>query len=118
MSVHRQIAMRGNNVMLGYYKDPEATAAAFQGGWFHSGDLAVMHPDNYTQIVDRKKDVIISGSENISTVEVEDVIYQHPDVMEVAVVPIPDDKWGKCPRPLSCPAPACSPTPRRSSIFA
>ncbi len=88
-----EIVMRGNNVMLGYYKDPEATAEAFKGGWFHSGDLAVMHPDNYAQIVDRKKDIIISGGENISTVEVENVLYSHPDIMEVAVVPIPDEKW-------------------------
>jgi len=93
-----EIVMRGNNVMLGYYKDPEATAEAFYGGWFHSGDLAVMHPDNYVQIMDRKKDVIISGGENISTVEVESVLYKHPDVMEVAVVPIPDEKWGEVPK--------------------
>ncbi len=85
-----EIVMRGNNVMKGYYKDEEATAKAFEGGWFHSGDLAVMHPDNYVQIMDRKKDIIISGGENISTVEVENVIYMHPDVKEVAVVPMLD----------------------------
>lgn len=90
--------MRGNNVMLGYYKDPEATAQAFKGGWFHSGDLAVMHPDNYVQIMDRKKDIIISGGENISTVEIENVIYQHPKVLNVAVVAIPDSKWGEVPK--------------------
>ena len=95
--------MRGNNVMLGYYKDPEATAEAFAGGWFHSGDLAVIHPDGYAQIMDRKKDIIISGGENISTVEVENVIYRHPDVLEVAVVPIPDPKWGEVPKAFIVP---------------
>ena len=90
--------MRGNNVMLGYYKDPQASDDAFRGEWFHSGDLAVMHPDNYVQIMDRKKDIIISGGENISTVEVENAIYQHPDVLEVAVVGVPDEKWGEVPK--------------------
>ncbi|HAA05404.1 MAG TPA: acyl-CoA synthetase, partial [Syntrophobacteraceae bacterium] len=93
-----EIVMRGNNVMLGYYKDQEASDDAFRGGWFHSGDLAVMHPNNYVQIMDRKKDIIISGGENISTVEVENVIYQHPDVLEVAVVRVPDEKWGEVPK--------------------
>jgi acyl-CoA synthetase (AMP-forming)/AMP-acid ligase II len=93
-----EIVMRGNNVMTGYYKDPEATEEAFQGGWFHSGDLAVMHPDGYAQIMDRKKDIIISGGENISTVEVESIIYGHPDVQEVAVIPVPDEKWGEVPK--------------------
>ncbi|MDR3554511.1 MAG: acyl--CoA ligase family protein [Syntrophobacteraceae bacterium] len=93
-----EIVMRGNNVMLGYYKDPKATEVAFAGGWFHSGDLAAMHPDNYIQIMDRKKDIIISGGENISTVEVENAIYQHPDVLEVAVVSTPDPKWGEVPK--------------------
>ena len=93
-----EIVMRGNNVMLGYYKDPKATAEAFAGGWFHSGDLAAIHPDNYVQIMDRKKDIIISGGENISTVEVENAIYQHPDVLEVAVVSTPDPKWGEVPK--------------------
>ncbi len=93
-----EIVMRGNNVMLGYYKDPVATADAFQGGWFHSGDLAVIHPNNYLQIMDRKKDIIISGGENISTVEVENAIYRHPDVVEVAVVSAPDEKWGEVPK--------------------
>jgi len=93
-----EIVMRGNNVMLGYYNDPEATETAFAGGWFHSGDLAVMHPDNYIQIMDRKKDIIISGGENISTVEVENVLYKHPDILEAAVVPVPDPKWGEVPK--------------------
>ena len=105
-----EIVMRGNNVMLGYYKDPDATAEAFKGGWFHSGDLAVMHPDNYAQIMDRKKDIIISGGENISTVEVENVLYKHPDIMEVAVVPIPDEKWGEVPKAFVVPMPGTSPT--------
>ena len=93
-----EIVMKGNIVMTGYYKDAEATKEAFRGGWFHSGDLAVMHPDNYIQIMDRKKDIIISGGENISTVEVENVIYRHPDVLEVAVIPMPDAKWGEVPK--------------------
>jgi len=93
-----EIVMRGNNVMLGYYKDPQATEEAFRGGWFHSGDLAVMHPDNYIQIMDRKKDIIISGGENISTVEIENALYNHPDVLEVAVIPVPDAKWGEVPK--------------------
>jgi len=93
-----EIVMRGNNVMLGYYKDEAATADAFAGGWFHSGDLSVMHPDGYIQIMDRQKDIIISGGENISTVEVENTIYKHPDVVEVAVVSTPHPKWGEVPK--------------------
>ncbi|MGA7878415.1 MAG: hypothetical protein WCA08_22335 [Desulfoferrobacter sp.] len=103
-----EIVMRGNNVMLGYYKDPQASDDAFRGGWFHSGDLAVMHPNNYVQIMDRKKDIIISGGENISTVEVENVIYQHPDVLEVAVVGVPDDKWGEAPKAFVVPRPGAT----------
>ena len=105
-----EIVMRGNNVMLGYYKDPEATKAAFAGGWFHSGDLAVMHPDKYVQIMDRKKDIIISGGENISTVEIENVIFRHPDVLEVAVIPIPDEKWGEVPKAFVVPKEGANPT--------
>ena len=93
-----EVVMRGNIVMLGYFKDPEATEKAFRGGWFHSGDLAVMHPDNYIQIMDRQKDIIISGGENISTVEVENTLYRHPAVLEAAVVSTPDDKWGEVPK--------------------
>ena len=92
-----EVVMRGNNVMLGYYRDPEATEAAFRGGWFHSGDLAVMHPDGYIEIRDRAKDIIISGGENISSVEVERVLYEHPAVMEAAIVARQDDKWGEVP---------------------
>lgn len=105
-----EIVMRGNNVMTGYYKDPEATAQAFEGGWFHSGDLAVMHEDGYVQIKDRKKDIIISGGENISTVEVENVIYRHPDVQEVAVIPVPDEQWGEVPKAYIVPKPGSHPT--------
>ncbi len=93
-----EIVMKGNLVMLGYYKDPEATEKAFRGGWFHTGDLAVTHPDNYIQIMDREKDIIISGGENISSVEVENTLYKHPDVLEVAVVATADPKWGEVPK--------------------
>ncbi len=93
-----EIVMRGNNVMKGYYADPETTARAFAGGWFHSGDVAVRHPDGYIEIVDRAKDVIISGGENISTVQVEQVLLEHDAVLECAVVAAPDPKWGEVPK--------------------
>jgi fatty-acyl-CoA synthase len=93
-----EVIMRGNNVMKGYYNDPEATARAFRGGWFHSGDLGVMHPDGYIELRDRAKDIIISGGENISTIEVEQVILQHPAVLECAVIAVPDPKWGETPK--------------------
>jgi fatty-acyl-CoA synthase len=92
-----EIMMRGHDVMKGYFKNPEATAAAFRGGWFHTGDLAVMHPDGYIDIKDRSKDIIISGGENISSIEVEGALYRHPAVLEAAVVARPDDKWGETP---------------------
>jgi fatty-acyl-CoA synthase len=92
-----EIAIRGNTVMKGYYKDPTATTAAFAGGWFWSGDAAVVHPDGYLQIRDRLKDVIISGGENISSVEVEAVLYRHPAVLAAAVVARPHAKWGESP---------------------
>lgn len=92
-----EIVIRGNSVMKGYYKNPEATAEAFAGGYFHSGDIAVQHPDGYVQISDRAKDIIISGGENISSVEVEGVLMGHPDVLLAAVVAKPDDKWGEVP---------------------
>jgi fatty-acyl-CoA synthase len=92
-----EILMRGNNVMKGYLKNPTATAEAFAGGWFHSGDLAVWHPDGYVEIKDRSKDIIISGGENISSIEVEDVLYRHPAVLEAAVVARPCDTWGETP---------------------
>ena len=112
-----EVVMRGNVVMLGYYKDPEATEKAFKGGWFHSGDLAVMHPDNYIQIMDRQKDIIISGGENISTVEVENVIYRHPDVLEVAVVAIPDEKWGEVPKAFITPKYGTTPSSKEIIDF-
>jgi fatty-acyl-CoA synthase len=93
-----EIALRGNGVMLGYLDDAEATARACADGWFHSGDGAVMHPDGYIEIRDRLKDVIVSGGENISSVEVEQVIVRHPSVLEVAVIGIPDDHWGERPK--------------------
>lgn len=90
-----EIMLRGNTVMKGYLKNPEATAEAFKGGWYHTGDIAVLHPDGYVEIKDRSKDVIISGGENISSLEVEEVLYKHPEIMEAAVVARPDDKWGE-----------------------
>ena len=92
-----EIALRGNTVMKGYLANPAATREAFEGGWFRSGDLAVMHPDGYIEIKDRAKDIIISGGENISTLELEEVLYRHPAVMEAAVVAKPDEKWGETP---------------------
>ena len=92
-----EILFRGNIVMKGYFKNPNASSATFQGGWFHSGDLGVCHPDGYVEIRDRAKDVIISGGENISTIEVEGVLYQHPAVLEAAVVARPDEQWGETP---------------------
>jgi fatty-acyl-CoA synthase len=93
-----EVLMRGNNVMLGYYENPQATADAFEGGWFHSGDLAVVHPDGYIELRDRKKDIVISGGENISSIEVEKVLADHPAVAEVAIVAVPDAKWGEVPK--------------------
>ncbi|HSK59682.1 MAG TPA: acyl--CoA ligase family protein [Actinomycetospora sp.] len=93
-----EIVMRGNNVMSGYFRDPEATAKAFAGGWYHSGDLGVMHPDGYVELRDRAKDVVISGGENISTVEVEQAVLSHPAVLEAAVVGVPDERWGERPK--------------------
>ena len=109
-----EIVVRGNVVMKGYYNDPEATAQAFRGGWFHTGDAAVVHPDGYVEIRDRYKDVIISGGENISSIEVEGALLRHPAVLEVAVVGMPHEQWGESPhafvvlrpgaarRPTSC----------------
>src|SRR5579875_1297334 len=92
-----EVFMRGNIVMKGYLKNPQATAEAFAGGWFHTGDLGVQHPDGYIEIRDRSKDIIISGGENISTIEVEGVLYRHPAVLEAAVVARPDPHWGETP---------------------
>ena len=93
-----EVLMRGNNVMTGYYNNPEATIDAFRGGWFHSGDLAVVHPDGYIEVRDRMKDIVISGGENISSVEVEKVLYEHPAVLECAVIAVPDEQWGEVPQ--------------------
>ncbi|MFN8231920.1 MAG: AMP-binding protein [Actinomycetota bacterium] len=95
-----EVTVRGNDVMLGYFRDEAATAEAFRGARFHTGDLAVVHPDDYIELRDRSKDVIVSGGENISSVEVEQALASHPTVLEVAVVPIPDDHWGE--RPAAC----------------
>lgn len=92
-----EVMFKGNIVMRGYFKNPTATEQAFKGGWFHSGDLAVMDADGYLRITDRSKDVIISGGENISSIEIEDVLYTHSDVLEAAVVAMPDEKWGETP---------------------
>jgi fatty-acyl-CoA synthase len=101
-----EVIMRGNNVMTGYYRDPEATANAFRGGWFHSGDVGVWHPDGYIELMDRSKDIIISGGENISSQEVEKLIMEHPAVLEVAVIGVPDEKWGEVPKAFVVKRPA------------
>jgi fatty-acyl-CoA synthase len=92
-----EVVLRGNNVMLGYYRDPEATAAATMDGWFKTGDVGVIHPDGYVELRDRSKDVIISGGENIASIEVEQALASHPSVLECAVVAAPDPKWGEVP---------------------
>ena len=92
-----EVMLRGSTVMKGYLKDPAATEAAFKGGWFRTGDLGVVHPDGYMEIKDRSKDIILSGGENISSLEIEEVLYRHPGVLEAAVVARPDDKWGESP---------------------
>ncbi|GAA2898031.1 AMP-binding protein [Pseudonocardia halophobica] len=105
-----EVVMRGNTVMKEYFRDPEATAEAFAGGWFHSGDLGVLHPDGYVELRDRAKDVIISGGENISTIEVEHAVAAHPDVLEVAVLGVPDERWGERPKAFVVPRPGRLPT--------
>jgi fatty-acyl-CoA synthase len=112
-----EIAIRGNTVMKGYYKDSDATQEAFRDGWFWSGDAAVVHPDGYIQIRDRLKDVIISGGENISSVEVEAVLYRHPAVQAAAVVAMPDPKWGEVPCAFVELRDAMSPTPEEIISF-
>ena len=92
-----ELMLRGNTVMKGYLKNPTATDEAFRGGWFHTGDLGVRHPDGYVEIKDRAKDVIITGGENVSSLEVEETLYKHPQIMEAAVVARPDDRWGETP---------------------
>jgi fatty-acyl-CoA synthase len=112
-----EIVVRGNVVMKGYYNDPEATAKAFEGGWFHSGDGAVVHPDGYAEVRDRIKDVIISGGENISSVEVEGVLLRHPAVQEAAVVGLPDEKWGEAPHAFVILKPGQTATPEELRQF-
>jgi fatty-acyl-CoA synthase len=96
--------------MLGYYDNPKATAEAFQGGWFHSGDLAVVHPDGYIELRDRMKDIVISGGENISSIEVEKALADHPSVAEVAIVAFADEKWGEVPKAYVGLKPGCAAT--------
>jgi fatty-acyl-CoA synthase len=93
-----EVLMRGNTVMTGYFRDPEQTEVTLADGWYHSGDLGVRHPDGYVELRDRKKDIIISGGENISSIEVENAIKKHPAVVDVAVVSTPDEKWGERPK--------------------
>jgi fatty-acyl-CoA synthase len=112
-----EIVVRGNVVMKGYCKDPEATAKAFAGGWMHTGDAAVVHPDGYVEIRDRMKDVIISGGENISSVEVEGVLLRHPAVQEAAVVGLPDTRWGEAPHAFVVLKPGAAATPEDIRLF-
>jgi fatty-acyl-CoA synthase len=112
-----EIVVRGNVVMKGYYNDPPASEQAFRGGYFHSGDAAVVHPDGYVDIRDRIKDVIISGGENISSVEVEGVVLRHPAVQEIAVVGLPDAKWGEAPHAFVVFKPGASATPEELRAF-
>jgi fatty-acyl-CoA synthase len=106
-----EVMFRGNIVMKGYFRNPDATQTAFQGGWFHSGDLAVVHSDGYLQLKDRAKDIIISGGENISSIEIEDVLYQHPGIRLAAVIAAMDDRWGEVPHAFIEPHPDHSITP-------
>jgi fatty-acyl-CoA synthase len=112
-----EVVMRGNNVMLGYFAQPDATAESFRGGWFHSGDLGVWHPDGYIELRDRKKDIIISGGENISTIEVEQILCRHPAVLECAVIGIPDDRWGERPKAFVTVKPGTSATAEELIAF-
>jgi len=105
-----ELVLRGNTVMKGYLKNRPASDEAFRGGWFHTGDLAVKHADGYVEIKDRAKDIIISGGENISSLEVEEVLYRHPEVMEAAVVARPDAKWGESPCAFVTLKPEAAPT--------
>ncbi len=111
-----ELMLRGNTVMKGYLKNPAATQEAFAGGWFHTGDLAVTHPDGYVEIKDRAKDIIISGGENISSLEVEEVLYKHPAVMEAAVVARPDEKWGETPQAFVTLKPGAEPVTEAAII--
>jgi 3-(methylthio)propionyl---CoA ligase len=112
-----EVMLRGNTVMKGYLRNQDATDAAFAGGWFHTGDLGVMHPDGYIEVKDRAKDIVISGGENISSLEVEEVLYAHPRIMEAAVVAQPDPKWGEVPHAFVTPAPGAEP-PAEAEVIA
>jgi fatty-acyl-CoA synthase len=113
-----EVVMQGNNVMKGYFADETATAEAFRGGWFHSGDLGVMHPDGYIELRDRMKDIIISGGENISTIEVEQTLVRHPDVLEAAVIAVPHEKWGERPKGFVTLRPGATATAEELIAFA
>ena len=113
-----ELMIRSNTVMKGYLKNPAATEAAFAGGWFHTGDLGVMHPDGYVEIKDRSKDIIISGGENISSLEVEETLYKHPAIMEAAVVARPDEKWGETPCAFVTLKPDADVSPSESDVIA
>ncbi|HYZ34978.1 MAG TPA: AMP-binding protein [Crenalkalicoccus sp.] len=112
-----EVMLRGNTIMKGYLRNAPANAAAFAGGWFHTGDLGVLHPDGYIEVKDRAKDIVISGGENISTLEVEEVLYRHPRIMEAAVVAEPDPKWGEVPHAFVTPAPGAEP-PSEAEVIA
>ncbi|EXJ11079.1 Short-chain-fatty-acid--CoA ligase [Nitrincola nitratireducens] len=112
-----EIFMKGNLVMKGYLKNPSTTDKSFEGGWFHSGDLAVWHEDGYIEIKDRSKDIIISGGENISSIEVEDVLYRHPAIMEAAVVAMNDEKWGEVPCAFVALKPSASVVPTEEDVI-
>jgi acyl-CoA synthetase (AMP-forming)/AMP-acid ligase II len=105
-----EVVLRGNTIMKGYFKEPDATEEAFEGGWFHTGDVGVMHPDGSIELRDRKKDIIISGGENISTIEVEQAVMSHPAVLEAAVIAAPDERWGEVPRAFVTLKPGCTAT--------
>ena len=111
-----EIVMRGNSVMKGYYRDDAGTADAFRGGWFHTGDLGVLHEDGYVQLLDRSKDVVVSGGENISTIEVEQALASHPAVADVAVIGVPDDRWGERPKAFVVLAPGSQATEEELTI--
>jgi fatty-acyl-CoA synthase len=113
-----EVVMRGNNVTIGYYRDEEATREAFTDGWFHSGDLGVMHPDGYIELRDRTKDIIVSGGENISSIEVEQALLAHPDVSEAAVVGVPDERWGETPKGFVTLNPEAARSPQELIQFA
>jgi fatty-acyl-CoA synthase len=113
-----ELALRGNTVMKGYLRNPAATEAAFAGGWFHTGDLGVVHPDGYIEVKDRAKDIVITGGENVSTLEVEEVLYAHPGIMEAAVVARPDPKWGEVPHAFVTPAPGAGAALTEAEVIA